>query len=995
MKANNDIRRIANTKKIQRPFKEIKEILSKPTFFSERTISPTSLKIRGAPIISSYRPEEIEPNSEVEICGYNLKGAKIMIDNKQSKIIFDDFQKLIVCAPSDISIGNKVDLLAWNRFGNDIEKNAFKVKAAKTPEFFTFSAPSNQYVKPSAPNQKYLVLMVLPTDKQLPAGLTEADMYADLTVKLSGPGKCANGFWQEATYGKTSFIFDIYNKVINLNNKWHDYYHPAEPKRVDGSGANYPVKFSGGETLDISGRAGFSVTITFSAGNQSLSDIINAINKGIDLAFKPSKPDEEVPIAAKNNNGQLRLETTETGSGATLAVNGGSAIPLLGLSAPTVAAGVEELDKQYEVMVEALEKRTFGLSDSDAQVFLDGYNGLIVSHAGSETYYRANAFGWFFKIRGGSVNVQLPTVYITNYYPWQVFAHEIGHNLGLPDLYDEPGGPELVGVELDRWDIMDCSAFDCHPCAWCKTTRSYKPGSNEQGYNDPWMTAIELITPPPQNTNLKREVLLMPTSMKIPPINPFAGIYPGLPLVHAIRCEFDPNHSIFVEAREKGPWSIATLGNASYDSDIPAEGVIVTDCINDVSILQIYRHSAVLLTPMDNPINTIGEEHVEPVTAINNIKIMCKEIIGSNPAVYKIETLWGPGSFFDLRINPWVPPPWESSDIWIDNQVDNDWDEYKHSDPALNPDVAGHPVRNGDRARVNWPHRLYARVWNDGDTDAKNVQVRFSLVIPPGSGPGAFIDSATIPLIKAGSFGLAQVIWTPRSTNEQHCCIQVEVIHQTGELNASNNMAQTNITDWFIESSSPYETIEFPFQVQNPLPTRAHFHLNAQGLRAGYHVDVLSVDFWLNPSEIKICEARIWLENGVPYESRDSPAPLISLEWQVHYGCEWIPFGGISGWAHAVERASVDAVFDHPKLYVTAKTSSGPIRGANVTVRLLTLAEEVVLITRSKTDSSGMAQFQLDLPSRYSTSDEYRAEVVLSPTLGKGPAETLIKIVFK
>ena len=967
----------------------------------------------GMPRISLYKPHKGDPGSELYISGRNLSKSKVMLGNRPAKVLSSSATDLIVEVPSTLRPGI-FDLLVWNYAGCAVIKKAFTVLRPAPSNLFTFSAPVNPTVAPSQLNQKFLVLMVLPADGTLPSGMTEATMQADLISKLSGPGKCVNGFWQEASYGKASFIFDVYEKVITLANNKFDCFHAAQPKRIDGMGVTFPITWAGGETLDLAGANSFSTTVEFLSGDQTLDEIVAQINATIDQAWNASS---EAPIIASDNAGQIRLESAAKEKSAVLEVAGGTAVDLLGLSNPIVTAGIDGLDRRYEVFVEAMEKRTENMSEADAQAFLAQYAGVIVSYAVGEgfSYYRANAATWTFNVRGGSF--ELGNVYITNGYPWQVFAHETGHTLGLPDLYDEPGLPELVGEELGAWDIMAGGWQDAHPSAWNKAERTSKKGSSEAGYNDPWIPAstMHIVTAPPPGKNIHTEALLLPLNTSLPAINPFAASHPGIPLVHAARIDFDQNHALYVEARDKGPFVSTTLGSANYDSEIPAEGVIVTDAINDLTGIPIYRANDTLLTPYGDPIDIVGESYDENISVTSKLSLRCLEVITGSPTVYRLGIDWGPGSFFDLRIDPWQPPPWESRDIWVDTQVDNDWDEYNHSDPNANPDVAGYPVGNGDRLRVNWPARVYARVWNDGDHDASNVKVNFAIVVPPGVGPGIGIGSCTIPFIAAGKFGLAMVEWTPSTSNGGHVCIQATIEHQPNELNALNNLAQENLTDWYVEGASPYTDVEFPFQVQNPLPDRAHFRIQTEGLKPGYHVQVSPVDFWLKPGEVTKGLARIHVDQNVGFDSDTTVAthegerhfpPKVSLNFQVLYRCNWTPFGGISGLVHSVRKSSLKvetSVRDHPtegggnrELYalVTATNAQGAVKGANVTVRVMSPKHEVAILVHRRTDNQGKATIPLILPQHFSRVDDYRGEFVLSPTTSTGPADTELTMRF-
>jgi hypothetical protein len=953
------------------------------------------------PEIVKYSPKKVAPGSRIRISGSNLNQAIVHIGSQLAEIIEGDDYNLLVKVPVSLKIGQNPDISISNVSGRLTIQHALEIMKSLKPLAggFTFSAPSNYLMVPSKIDQKYLVLMVISSDQPLPYGKTKESLYAEMVQKLSGPGQNANGLWQEASYGKTSFKFDIHNEVISLNDKWHDI-NQSGGMLMQGTGVTYPVTWSGGESLQLTRDNGFSVTVTFPSGSQTLADVINTIRSAIDNQAKSTNWSSGT-IYVMEYLSQLQLESTDPGSDSGITV-GGTAVSSLGLDNPVITPGSNPIDKSLDVMKEAIEKFLAQKSDEEVKSLLSqpgGYEGVILSYSGNDTHYWANANTVQYNIR--NIPIDLSTVCIDWTYCWQVFAHEIGHNLGLPDLYYD-----LVGEEVGPWDIMDNSGFEgSHPTAWCKAYKSNKPGSLEPGWNDPWMNPshIRVIDAPQPFKTVVADVLLLPTSCKMPAVNPFPAPYSHLPLVHAIRFKFDDNQNFYVEARAKGPFSHASLGSADYDSKIPADGVIVTDTVNDRDIIEVDRENVCLLTPKTNPLQKAGDEYVRPLKGQSKIRVKCTDVVGSSPPVYRIEASWGPGAFFDLRIDPWKPPPYESPDIWIDTLVDNEWDEYTHRDSTRNPSIPGNPVGNGDRSRVNYPCRVYARVWNDGDKVANNVVVDFSIVVPAGTGPGLSIGTATIAEIPAGEFRLAMVEWTPKNANEGHVCVQASINYQDGEANENNNWAQENVTDWFLEGGSPFDPFEFPFQIRNPLPHRAHIHLYVQGLLPGYHVDVNPVEFWLDPNEIIQSVAYIRADETVRFESLKEPAPLISLEWLVHRRCNWVAFGGISGWAHAVRKSSIAVkwgrlltavILREVLISASAKTSQGPIKQANVTVRIMNSVNETILITRGTTNTDGLVEIPVSLPPGYSLEDEYQAEILLSPTLGTGPAEAYLKLKF-
>jgi len=56
-----------------------------------------------------------------------------------------------------------------------------------------------------------------------------------------------------------------------------------------------------------------------------------------------------------------------------------------------------------------------------------------------------------------------------------VYAHELMHGLGLPDLYDTDSSPEFISNGIGRWGIMSYGSWNgsmgsspAHPCAWSR-----------------------------------------------------------------------------------------------------------------------------------------------------------------------------------------------------------------------------------------------------------------------------------------------------------------------------------------------------------------------------------------------------------------------------------------------------------------------------------------------------------------------------------------------
>src|SRR5690606_9545188 len=72
-----------------------------------------------------------------------------------------------------------------------------------------------------------------------------------------------------------------------------------------------------------------------------------------------------------------------------------------------------------------------------------------------------------------------------------------------------------------------------------------------------------------------------------------------------------------------------------------------------------------------------------------------------------------PATDYDVHMQP-GDPPWQSSDIWVDNQLDG-YDE----------DAARVPEDRGNQGIAGEENRVYARVRNSGPATAHDVEVAF------------------------------------------------------------------------------------------------------------------------------------------------------------------------------------------------------------------------------------------------------------------------------
>lgn len=203
--------------------------------------------------------------------------------------------------------------------------------------------------------------------------------------------------------------------------------------------------------------------------------------------------------------------------------------------------------------------------------------------------------------------------------------------------------------------------------------------------------------------------------------------------------------------------------------------------------------------------------------------------------------------FIDLHFTD-ANPPWRNPDVWID-WPPNGRETYPVGSPYEQGDKVRFPQSGTER------HLIVARVHNRGTVDALNVEVRFSIWEPPGSGDkGEFrlIDSQIIPSVSADSFALAEGRWDVTAANNAHQCLLVQisdwdipqapgggpipVYEASTDLWLHNNRAQKNIVDFELKSGSPYQPYGTALTIANSGPEDLLVYLEPVGLAPGYRL---------------------------------------------------------------------------------------------------------------------------------------------------------------
>lgn len=456
-----------------------------------------------------------------------------------------------------------------------------------------------------------------------------------------------------------------------------------------------------------------------------------------------------------------------------------------------------------------------------------------------------------------------------------VIGHELGHHLGAPTHYgDITIAPGSVRDSITPWDIMGLSPTLNHFLGYAKTHRGWVPNSGPRTQT----------VGPPSGANIDTTITLLPLEQTT------AG-------TQVIRIPFGssgPFVGYLVENRRQ----------IDGDQALPAQGV--------------------LLTGIDESPNAfIGSYVLDDPTAPGNLGAAPLDVGGAYNDAQRnltVSVLSQAGDTYNVRvqyplpaptapdpaITPWGAPPWETPDIWIDSSR-NGWGTYRYTD------ASGNPTGNGDDAWVNHDNRLMIRVRNLGPGAATNVKAQVFGNSPPGMGDAGpnwdFLGNVVFATIPGMGNATAHVNWRP--TVAAHTCVKVVIQNTLGELLASNNLAQENVTAFDTSPSSPYEPVVLHANVFNPFTDRElPIRMNVRDVPLGWGI-VLSRESFVLPKGGREPVTFMVFPSGMPPHRKDDDRlrpgliAVPKLEALMPLHDTWVPIGGIDVWTHLVRRTAL------------------------------------------------------------------------------------------
>jgi hypothetical protein len=658
------------------------------------------------------------------------------------------------------------------------------------PGEFGPSDPHN--LSPTGLNQKVLVIYVQADDfRILPSNLSTLNTFADqnrnkvspwfnetswnaLTVDMQGQ-RAAGGQWYVLPDSMLNYVRPGGVPPMQVRNAASaSTTNPTPPASVTASAA------ANAASTFVAGDAGnyFYAVSAFRNGVESqLTKISTAVavaaGDQVTLAITSAVSDADRYLVYRTPVGATSADANFSRIGQVNAAGG---------STPFTDTGIkmDALGDWEHIIVDAMTAAHADVPD------FDPFKGVLVVFFAP--FLRGQAGGKTFTIAGSPINIA--AVYLSSQQDFGRYTHEMGHWIGLPDLYD----PVTAG-SIATWDTMDC-ACDGEYQTWEKDFLLH--------YLANPANVVELFRPAPGSPDRDQDFIIHPTEL--------ADIFSNQ--VTAVKIKSSDTVHYYIEGRRH------ITGDTS-DQNTPAQHVVIDEGIDVLPMGIIPKRNVKLLTVLN-----AGDPAFSPEPG-GNVEITFSSINAGADESYNVHVKLKALPQPDPAITPWAAPPWESPDIWIDSSREGGG----FQDPATATPLAG----NGEHAWVGHENRVWAKITNKGDGAATNIHVKFKVNTPGGIGDsGQFIDLPDPPPFDLAPHEVKMIFttWTP--TVAGHTCIKVEIDHVPGEADINNNFAQENVDDFYTGSSSPWHQVLIPLDVANPLPETRRVDIEIAGLPQGW-----------------------------------------------------------------------------------------------------------------------------------------------------------------
>jgi len=489
-------------------------------------------------------------------------------------------------------------------------------------------------------------------------------------------------------------------------------------------------------------------------------------------------------------------------------------------------------------------------------------------------------------------------IYLATGSAWGRIAHEIGHWLGMWDIYTEwyADGTYLEGTAAP-WCLS--GDHDSAPLFCGHHMHEIMHWYSSGAATDPNVNVRELTWSPTESFDQTFEIVAHSNAQDSVP-NRF----------HVIKLIASSGLAYFVEVRQK-PAGLVFDQNLDLP---PGETgrVIVLRVTEGTTISNTFERPIQLVDKL-----TVGEQTVD---AARNLVIKVESKIQDDPLAFRVHVQWNqpiagdPNGKFDLTITPWSTETWESPDIWVDSTRNNSGAglTYEFHSPGKPDD----PILSGDRPWVKHKNTIYARIRNTGPQSVPEVWVSCYVTSPPGIGDnGSWVLLKTKKLTKFPGRdpavpGSGEVIvdfdWTPAVAG--HTCITVAIMPQVGEIETNNNKAQENIATFDSASGSSHQPVILNAEVRSPFTVIRKIDLIVRGLPIGWHAVVDQAWVWLSGKSTRPVRAIIFNDIGIPASDHLRPPTLAlpRVEGWTHFTDRYLPIGGILAPVRAVKKVALE-----------------------------------------------------------------------------------------